>query len=201
MEEYMKKKKITKRDLTKKELLEMLLNREEKEIDEMNKMVDLLISKNITINVNSERDEEKTLGERMADGVAAFAGSWGFILAFVITLVLWILLNVLILATPFDKYPFILLNLILSSIAAVQAPIIMMSQNRQEKKDRLRSDNDYKIDLKAEFILESIYNKLNELIDNQVVMKKEIDGIKKHTGELVLEETNTLEEGKNVIDE
>jgi uncharacterized membrane protein len=167
----------------------------------MNKMVDLLISKNITINVNSERDEEKTLGERMADSVASFAGSWGFILAFIITLVLWILLNVLILATPFDKYPFILLNLILSSIAAVQAPIIMMSQNRQEKKDRLRSDNDYKIDLKAEFILESIYNKLNELIDNQVVMKKEIDGIKKHTGELVLEETNTLEEEKNVIDE
>jgi uncharacterized membrane protein len=179
MEEYMKKRKISKRELTKKELLEMLLNKEAKELDEMNKMVDLLIAKNITINVNSERDEEKTLGEKMADAVAAFAGSWGFIIAFVITLVLWILLNVLILSTPFDKYPFILLNLILSSIAAVQAPIIMMSQNRQEKKDRLRSDNDYKIDLKAEFILETIYNKLNELMDNQAIIKKDIDSLKK----------------------
>jgi uncharacterized membrane protein len=181
MEEYMKKKKITKRDLTKKELLEMLLNREEKELDEMNKMVDLLIAKNITINVNSERDEEKTLGEKMSDAVAAFAGSWGFIISFIVVLILWILLNVLILSTPFDEYPFILLNLILSSIAAVQAPIIMMSQNRQEKKDRLRSDNDYKIDLKAEFILESIYNKLNELIDDQALIKKDIDSLKKNT--------------------
>jgi uncharacterized membrane protein len=188
MEEYMKKKKISKKELTKKELLELLLNKEEKELNEMNEMVDLLIAKNITINVNSERDEEKTLGEKMADGVAAFAGSWGFIMAFVITLVLWILLNVWILATPFDKYPFILLNLILSSIAAVQAPIIMMSQNRQEKKDRLRSDNDYKIDLKAEFILESIYNKLNELMDNQTVMKKDIENIKKNSSELILNE-------------
>jgi uncharacterized membrane protein len=100
-------------------------------------------------------------------------------MAFVITLVLWILLNVWILATPFDKYPFILLNLILSSIAAVQAPIIMMSQNRQEKKDRLRSDNDYKIDLKAEFILESIHNKLNELTSSQESMKRDINEIKK----------------------
>jgi uncharacterized membrane protein len=179
MEEYMKKKKISKKELTKKELLELLLNKEEKELNEMNEMVDLLIAKNITINVNSERDEEKTLGEKMADGVAAFAGSWGFIMAFVITLVLWILLNVWILATPFDKYPFILLNLILSSIAAVQAPIIMMSQNRQEKKDRLRSDNDYKIDLKAEFILETIHNKLNELASSQESMKRDINEIKK----------------------
>jgi uncharacterized membrane protein len=181
MEEYMKKKKISKRELTKKELLEMLLNKETKELDEMNKMVDLLIAKNITINVNSERDEEKTLGEKMSDAVAAFAGSWGFIISFIVVLILWILLNVLILSTPFDEYPFILLNLILSSIAAVQAPIIMMSQNRQEKKDRLRSDNDYKIDLKAEFILESIYNKLNELIDDQALIKKDIDSLKKNT--------------------
>jgi uncharacterized membrane protein len=175
------KQKQPKRALSKKELLSMLLSQEQKELDKMDEMVDLLIAKNITVNVNSERDEEKTLGERMADRVASFAGSWGFILAFVVVLVMWILLNATLLNNPFDKYPFILLNLILSTIAAVQAPIIMMSQNRQEKKDRLRSDNDYKIDLKAEFILEDIYNKLNEVIKNQESLKNQIDEIKKST--------------------
>jgi uncharacterized membrane protein len=174
-----KRKKVTKKELSKKELLELLLNKEAAELDEMNNMVDLLIAKNITINVNSERDEEKTLGEKMADGVASFAGSWGFILSFICVLTIWIIINAFMLSNPFDKYPFILLNLILSCIAALQAPIIMMSQNRQEKKDRLRSDNDYKIDLKAEFILEGIYNKLNEIIDTQEKLKRDVAEIKR----------------------
>lgn len=174
-----KRKKALKKELSKKELLEMLLNKEEKELDEMNNMVDLLIAKNVSINVNSEREEEKTFGEKMADGVASFAGSWGFILSFIFVLTTWIVVNIIFLEDPFDSYPFILLNLILSCIAALQAPIIMMSQNRQEKKDRLRSENDYKIDLKAEFILEGIYNKLNEIIDTQEKLKRDVAEIKR----------------------
>lgn len=184
----MKRKKEPKKPLTKKELLELLLDREKKEINKMDDMVDLLIAKNVSINVNSEREEQKTFGERMADGVASFAGSWGFIISFVLFLVIWIILNALLLSKPFDAYPFILLNLLLSTVAAVQAPIIMMSQNRQEKKDRLRSDNDYKIDLKAEFILEDMYHKLCTLTQNQESIKRELDEIRKHTRELILNE-------------
>jgi uncharacterized membrane protein len=171
-------KRKLKKELSKKELLEMLLNHEQKEIDKMDEMVDLLIAKNVTVNVNSERDEDKTFGEKMADKVASFAGSWTFILTFIFLLCTWIIINVYILKSPFDKYPFILLNLLLSCIAALQAPVIMMSQNRQDKKDRLRSDNDYKIDLKAEFILEDMHNKLVELIKDQEEIKKEINDIK-----------------------
>ena len=177
MEDFMKKKRQPKKVLSKKELLEMLLSQEQKELDKMDEMVDLLIAKNITINVNSERDEEKTFGEKMADKVASFAGGWIFIMTFIGILVLWIITNVYILSTPFDKFPFILLNLLLSCIAALQAPIIMMSQNRQEKKDRLRSDNDYKIDLKAEFILEDMYNKLNQVMKSQEAIKTQINDI------------------------
>jgi uncharacterized membrane protein len=171
------KRKI-KKELSKKELLEMLLNQEQKEIDKMDEMVDLLIAKNVTVNVNSERDEDKTFGEKMADKVASFAGSWTFILTFIFLLCTWIIINVYVLKSPFDKYPFILLNLLLSCIAALQAPVIMMSQNRQEKKDRLRSDNDYKIDLKAEFILEDMHNKLVELIKDQEEIKTQIKNLK-----------------------
>lgn len=171
-------KRKQKRELSKKELLEMLLNQEQKEIDKMDEMVDLLIAKNVTINVNSERDEDKTFGEKMADKVANFAGSWIFILSFIFFLFTWIIINVYILKTPFDTYPFILLNLLLSCVAALQAPVIMMSQNRQDKKDRLRSDNDYKIDLKAEFILEDMHNKLVELIKDQEDIKAQIKSLK-----------------------
>ena len=173
------KNKTQKKKLTKAELLELLLERENKEIKKMDEMVDLLISKNVTVNVNSERTETLTLGDRMSDGLAKFAGSWAFIILFVVTLITWILGNIFILSEPYDPYPFILLNLILSCIAALQAPIIMMSQNRQEKKDRIRSDNDYKIDLKAEFILEDMYNKLNKLIDQQEKIKDKINNLEK----------------------
>jgi uncharacterized membrane protein len=165
--------------LTKPELLELLLEKEDKEIRRMDEMVDLLISKNVTVNVNAERAEDLTLGERMSDGLAKFAGSWAFIIMFILILVIWILGNIYLLSKPFDEYPFILLNLILSCVAALQAPIIMMSQNRQEKKDRLRSDNDYKIDLKAEFILEDMYNKLNKLLSEQEKIRMEIKELQK----------------------
>jgi len=174
-----KNKNHIKKELNKKELLEMLLNKEKDDLDKMDEMVDLLISKNITININSEQNEERTFGERMSDCVAKFAGSWGFIFTFTIALILWILVNVYFISRPFDKYPFVFLNLILGCVTALQSPIIMMSQNRQEKKDRLRSENDYKIDLKAEFILEGIYNKLIELQNTQDKIKVKIEKLEK----------------------
>lgn len=169
-----------KKKLTKPELLELLLEKENKEIKKMDEMVDLLISKNVSINVNAERAEDITLGEKMSDALAKFAGSWKFIIMFGIILVIWVSSNIYLLSNPFDPYPFILMNLVLSCIAALQAPIIMMSQNRQEKKDRIRSDNDYKIDLKAEFILEDMYNKLNKVLEQQEKIKEKLNNLEKN---------------------
>lgn len=113
-------------------------------------------------------ETELTLGQRMADRIATFGGSWTFIIAFFSFLLLWMAVNVIFLATrPFDPFPFILLNLILSCLAAIQAPIIMMSQNRQEQKDRLRAEHDYKINLKAELEIKLLSEKIDHLLVNQ----------------------------------
>ena len=123
-----------------------------------------LLSKDINI----EFDRKLTLGERLADKMAEYAGSWRFIGIFFGVLLLWIALNSIVLIwRPFDPYPFILLNLILSCIAAVQAPIIMMSQNRQESKDRLRSEYDYRVNLKAELEIRHLHEKMDHLLINQ----------------------------------
>ena len=112
--------------------------------------------------------ERDTFGERLADKIAAFGGSWTFLITFFSVLMGWIILNVFIITTrPFDPYPFILLNLILSCLAAVQAPVIMMSQNRQEQKDRSRAENDYKINLKAEVEIRTLHEKLDHMITYQ----------------------------------
>lgn len=108
--------------------------------------------------------EKETFGQRAADKMAAFAGSWGFILSFLALLVLWIVVNLVAATRAFDPYPFILLNLVLSCIAAIQAPLIMMSQQRQEQKDRQRSENDYKVNLKSEIILKDLHKKLDYII-------------------------------------
>lgn len=108
--------------------------------------------------------EKETFGQRAADKMAAFAGSWGFILSFSALLVLWIVVNLVAATRAFDPYPFILLNLVLSCIAAIQAPLIMMSQQRQEQKDRQRSENDYKVNLKSEIILKDLHKKLDYII-------------------------------------
>jgi uncharacterized membrane protein len=119
-------------------------------------------------NVNVEFDRKLTLGERLADKVAEFGGSWRFIITFFIVMVMWIIMNsVLLLRKPFDPYPFILLNLVLSCLAAIQAPIIMMSQNRQEAKDRLRSEQDYQINLKAELEIRYLHEKIDHLLAQQ----------------------------------
>ena len=109
-----------------------------------------------------------TFGQRLSDKIASFGGSWKFIIIFFFILVFWISVNSLILAfKPFDPYPFILLNLILSCLAAIQAPIIMMSQNRQEAKDRLRASHDYQINLKAELEIRQLHQKLDHLLSRQ----------------------------------
>lgn len=116
--------------------------------------------------------EKYTIGQRAEDKIAKFAGSWAFIFSFTGLLLLWMAINVLLAARAFDAYPFILLNLVLSCVAAIQAPLIMMSQNRQEEKDRRRAENDYKVNLKTEIMIEEIYNKLNRLLEAQGAEKK-----------------------------
>lgn len=123
-----------------------------------------LLSKNINI----EFDRQLTLGERLADKIAEFGGSWRFILSFSGVFLIWIAINSLALIwKPFDPFPFILLNLVLSCLAAIQAPIIMMSQNRQEAKDRLQSEHDYSINLKAELEIRHLHEKIDHLLMNQ----------------------------------
>ena len=102
--------------------------------------------------------EKYTLGQRAADAIAKFAGSWAFIFSFTGVLLLWMVVNTILAADAFDPFPFILLNLVLSCVAAIQAPLIMMSQNRQEEKDRRRAENDYKVNLKTEIMIEDLYD-------------------------------------------
>ncbi len=119
-------------------------------------------------NIQDEIEAELTFGEIIADRVAAFGGSWTFIIAFFSFILIWMMINIWYLATkPFDPFPFILLNLILSCLAAIQAPIIMMSQNRQEQKDRQRSEHDYKINLKAELEIKLLSEKIDHLLVHQ----------------------------------
>jgi uncharacterized membrane protein len=120
-------------------------------------------------NINIEFDEKLTLGQRLSDKLADYAGSWRFIIIFMIILVIWIVINsvVLLVLRPFDPYPFILLNLVLSCLAAIQAPVIMMSQNRQEAKDRLRSEHDYMVNLKSELEVRHLHDKIDHLLLHQ----------------------------------
>lgn len=119
-------------------------------------------------NIQDEKEVELTVGQKIADKVAAFGGSWTFIITFFSFIMIWMLINVWFLASkPFDPYPFILLNLILSCLAAIQAPIIMMSQNRQEQKDRQRGEHDYKINLKAELEIKLLNEKIDHLLVHQ----------------------------------
>jgi uncharacterized membrane protein len=122
-----------------------------------------LLGRRASRNLNVVREEEKTLGERMADRLAAGAGSWAFISIFLIFIALWMTFNALVALRHWDPYPYILLNLILSCIAAIQAPIILMSQNRQEVRDRLRAEADYDVNLKAEVLLEHLTEEVEAL--------------------------------------
>ena len=128
---------------------------------------------NSKVSVSPEKEKEKyTLGQRAADTIAKFAGSWAFIFSFAGVLVLWMVINAILATKAFDPYPFILLNLVLSCVAAIQAPLIMMSQNRQEEKDRRRAENDYKVNLKTEIMIEDLYDKVNSILAKQSQIEK-----------------------------
>lgn len=128
------------------------------------------------VSVNPAEEKAKyTLGQRAADAIAKFAGSWAFIFSFAGGLVLWMVINTVLATRAFDPYPFILLNLVLSCIAAIQAPLIMMSQNRQEEKDRRRAENDYKVNLKTEIMIEDLYDKVNAILAKQSALEKRLN--------------------------
>jgi len=127
---------------------------------------DELLRTHVTRNVNVEEQEHMTFGARIADKVAAFGGSWTFIILFFTVMVVWVTLNSAVLFVHhFDPYPYILLNLILSMIAAIQAPVIMMSQNRQTAKDRLKSDLDYEVNFKAELEVAQLHRKVDHIYE------------------------------------
>ena len=147
-----------------------LLESEKGELSELDKEVLDSLQENeiISANIENEFEQDWTLGEKLADRIASFGGSWTFLILFTAFLLVWILLNTIPLFwKSVDPYPFILLNLLLSCLAAVQAPIIMMSQNRQEDKDRLRAEHDYQVNLKAELEIRQIHEKLDHLLSKQ----------------------------------
>jgi uncharacterized membrane protein len=122
----------------------------------------------VSENINQEFERELSLAERLSDKLAGFGGSWTFISLFALAMLGWITLNsVALMARPFDPFPFILLNLVLSCLAAIQAPVIMMSQNRQEAKDRLRSEHDYRVNLKAELEIRLLHAKMDQLLTHE----------------------------------
>ncbi len=147
-----------------KKIVKELLDLTDREFTD-EELIHELISTKVT--KNSEQREKLSLGQRASDTVAKFAGSWAFIFSFIAVMVIWMVLNVILASRAFDAYPFILLNLVLSCIAAVQAPLIMMSQNRQEAKDRERAENDYKVNLKSELIVDDLHKKLDLVLENQ----------------------------------
>ena len=171
---------IMEKKKTKKEIVRMLLNTEIGEQDE-EELLDLLVDQPISIDVDKQEEAKMTFGDRVADKVSAIAGSWGFILGFSCFLIFWVILNAVILTqgSQIDPYPFILLNLLLSCIAALQAPIIMMSQNRQAAKDSLRNQNDYRIDLKSELILEELHDKIDIILNEQKKINHKLEKLEK----------------------
>ena len=154
---------------TKKDIVKMLLKNSELEAQDEEELLDLLVEQPIAIDVDKQEAQKMSFGDRAADKVSEIAGSWAFVLGFLLFLIVWIIVNTFILmdeGAP-DPFPYVLLNLVLSCIAALQAPIIRMSQNRQAAKDSLRNQNDYRTDLKSELILESLHDHINEVLKNQ----------------------------------
>ena len=152
------------------EFLKSLIETENEQLRKLHQIVSDSINEEelLTATLAKPSDEKVSFGNRISDKVAAFGGSWKFIILFSIILSLWILVNSMqLLKQPFDPFPYILMNLILSLIAALQAPVIMMSQNRQEEKDRKRAENDYLINLKAEIEIRHLHQKIDLLMAEQ----------------------------------
>ena len=132
----------------------------------------MMLEKKISVDLERSLHAATTIGQRTADRIARFAGSWGFIFSFTALLLFWMFGNNLMKDNAFDAYPYILLNLVLSCVAAVQAPLIMMSQNRREERDREQAENAYKVNLKSEFILEDLHKKMDRILENQARILK-----------------------------
>lgn len=147
-------------------------------------MMHVLLDQRVSANINEDKDEKKTFGQKAADAVARFAGSWAFIFSFIAMMIVWMIINIILASQAFDAYPFILLNLVLSCIAAIQAPLIMMSQNRQEEKDRRRAENDFVVNLKSEIVIDDLHRKLDEVLENQRIILETMEA-----GQEVEEET------------
>ena len=163
--------------MNKEKLVKMILNKTDNDaMDNYEELFDMLINEPIAINVDKE--ENRTIGEKVSDKLAEVAGSWTFIIIFVLFLIFWIVLNIMAMQAV-DPYPFILLNLVLSCISAIQAPIIMMSQNREAKKEKIKSNNEYKTTLKNELILEELHRKMDEILKNEKTILEYIDKEKK----------------------
>lgn len=153
------------RENNKTKLVKALLNNSSIDSNEdYEELLEMLIDEPIAINF--DKAEKRTLGEKVADKITEFVGSWKFIIGFCIFLFVWMMINTYFIFTV-DPYPFILLNLVLSCIAAIQAPIIMMSQNREAKKESIKSTNEYKTTLKSELILEDLHDTMDLILKNQ----------------------------------
>lgn len=163
---------VTDKEFTDEELIHQLINTE--------------------LSKDSDKTDKLTFGQHAADSVARFAGSWAFIFSFIAIMVIWMVLNIVLKDKAFDAYPFILLNLVLSCIAAVQAPLIMMSQNRQEAKDRERAENDFKVNLKSELIIDDLHRKMDLVLENQKKINRRLD---------LLEQAENIspEQKKNIV--
>jgi uncharacterized membrane protein len=170
-----------------RELAQRLLAMDEAKMPAAEKRLIERLAKRLAVSrdISKELEEGRTLGQRLADQVAAIGGSWSFIIAFLVFVALWALLNIWALFAmrmqPFDPYPFIFLNLMLSLLAALQAPVIMMSQNRQAAKDRLMAAHDYEVNLKAEIEIAALHEKLDAIRSQELATM--IRGIEKAAGE------------------
>jgi len=154
----------------KKEIVQQLIDKPLDTTDE-NELMEMLLEEPIAIDSDKYEDRKRTFGDKLADKLTQMAGSWTVIIIFFCFLIFWVIFN-LVAVNAFDPYPYILLNLLLSCISALQAPIILMSQNRAAKKESLRSKNDYKTDLKSELILENLHDKINYIEKNQKTIIK-----------------------------
>ncbi len=181
-------------NIYRKQYVTQLIEQEKGEINELEQEVISSIQGNKILSENIEEDlsESTTLGQRLADKIASFGGSWTFIIIFFSFLAAWIAMNIWALSSrAFDPYPFILLNLILSCIAAIQAPVVMMSQNRQGEKDRQRSEHDYKVNLKAEIEIRLLHEKLDHLMVHQTKRLLEIQQLQTDYLEDILQQMRT----------
>lgn len=159
------------------DLIKQIIEEDLEEITDGEEMIHLLLEKTVSQNTNHSHNATLSFGEKVSDKMASVAGSWGFIGSFCAILFAWITVNGLLLTKAFDPYPFILLNLVLSCMAALQAPILMMSQNRQAQKDRIRSENDYKVNLKSELIVKDLHVKLDKMMEHNELMAKQLEAL------------------------